>query len=1090
MGPSLQKANKSVTSTVREQPWVKALELQGYKTFASKTTFAFAKTITAIVGPNGSGKSNIADAVRWVLGEQSYSLLRGKKTEDMIFSGSESRSRGGMASAVLTFDNTDAWLPIEFSEVSVGRRAFRDGVNEYLVNGQQVRLREITELLAQSGLAQRTYTIIGQGLVDAVLSLKAEERRKLFEEAAGIGLHRTHREEALRRLEATRRNLERVEDILSEFRPQLRSLERQAKRAQDYATVRKDLDDALRQWYGYHWYHRQGLLAQAKEEAERRSRAREQLRGELAALEERLAATRTKLESLRLNASRAQQQVAQYNLLVEQALRRVEVARERLRWLIDLEAQLLAEEDRCVQEQAWLSEERSRIVGDLEQSGPPTRADSSSERDTAEGIEAPENPGDAALPHPLQSAIERWEAAVAQHAAWKKGMADVERHIQRLTEQLSTAQASREAAEESAREASDRVALVRDALDGLLAEPSPGEKEVAELWLAFEASRNELDEKHAVLVEMEREQARLETALELLSRPQEEWRAVVMRLLGRPPADGRPVSLDGDGHFSTGQMPGGEARDAERELAEMEGLKGRRSALLGDLAARRAEIQTLGVAIREAGRALQSAENRRGERFETLARGKRELDDARSAAEAARRALEVCAQRVGELEAELDDRRSERDGHRAHGDRTLSNREESRRALFSLLSTAFVSPLDRSARDSVASRDQARRRVEFADLRLKETESKSVALASRQAQIQERLKTLRDDRLKTQEEIDQAQAERERLEKQAASLLEATKPGADDLSLLDQQRPELERDEARLRSALQLADTRLSQSQIELARRNEELASLRGRIEDDFGLVAFDHEPEVVLQEPLPFEGLVERLPRVDQIPAELEVQVNRLRMQLRRMGAVNPQADREFLAAKERVDFLTTQSEDLNQAEGQVQQVIAELDLLMDREFRRTFDLVAGQFREIFARLFGGGSARLRMTDPADPVTAGIEIEARLPGRRVQSLAMLSGGERSLTACALIFALLKVSPTPFCVLDEVDAMLDEVNVVRFRELLKELAQQTQIVVITHNRQTVQVAEAIYGVSMGPDSASQVISLKLDEAEKAIARMR
>jgi len=380
--------------------------------------------------------------------------------------------------------------------------------------------------------------------------------------------------------------------------------------------------------------------------------------------------------------------------------------------------------------------------------------------------------------------------------------------------------------------------------------------------------------------------------------------------------------------------------------------------------------------------------------------------------------------------------------------------------------------------------------VEFADLRLKETESKSVALASRQAQIQERLKTLRDDRLKTQEEIDQAQAERERLEKQAATLLEATQPGADDLSLLDQQRPELERDEARLRSALQLADTRLAQSQIELARRNEELASLRGRIEDDFGLVAFDHEPEVVLQEPLPFEGFVERLPRVDQIPAELEAQVNRLRMQLRRMGAVNPQADREFLAAKERVDFLTTQSEDLNQAEGQVQQVIAELDVLMDREFRRTFDLVAGQFREIFARLFGGGSARLRMTDPADPVTAGIEIEARLPGRRVQSLAMLSGGERSLTACALIFALLKVSPTPFCVLDEVDAMLDEVNVVRFRELLKELAQQTQIVVITHNRQTVQVAEAIYGVSMGPDSASQVISLKLDEAEKAIARMR
>src|SRR5512138_2232497 len=196
---------------------LKSLELQGYKTFASKTVFEFASGITAIVGPNGSGKSNIADALRWVLGEQSYTLLRGRKTEDMIFSGSEQRPRAGMASATITFDNEDGWLPIDFSEVAITRRAYRDGQNEYLINGQRVRLREISELLAQSGLAERTYTIIGQGLVDAALALKAEERRRLFEEAAGIGLHRARREEALRRLENTRHNLERVEDILAEL---------------------------------------------------------------------------------------------------------------------------------------------------------------------------------------------------------------------------------------------------------------------------------------------------------------------------------------------------------------------------------------------------------------------------------------------------------------------------------------------------------------------------------------------------------------------------------------------------------------------------------------------------------------------------------------------------------------------------------------------------------------------------------------------------------------------------------------------------------------------------------------------------------
>ncbi len=202
-------------------PRLKMLEMQGYKTFAGRTVMEYPADITAIVGPNGAGKSNVADAIRWVLGEQSYSLLRGRKTEDMIFAGSEQRPRASMASVTITFDNEDGWLPIDYAEVSVTRRAYRDGMNEYLLNGQRVRLKEISELLAQSGLAERTYTIIGQGLVDMALSLRPDERRRFFEEAAGIGLYRSRRDEALGRLEATQRNLERVQDILSELEPRL-----------------------------------------------------------------------------------------------------------------------------------------------------------------------------------------------------------------------------------------------------------------------------------------------------------------------------------------------------------------------------------------------------------------------------------------------------------------------------------------------------------------------------------------------------------------------------------------------------------------------------------------------------------------------------------------------------------------------------------------------------------------------------------------------------------------------------------------------------------------------------------------------------
>ncbi len=302
------------------------------------------------------------------------------------------------------------------------------------------------------------------------------------------------------------------------------------------------------------------------------------------------------------------------------------------------------------------------------------------------------------------------------------------------------------------------------------------------------------------------------------------------------------------------------------------------------------------------------------------------------------------------------------------------------------------------------------------------------------------------------------------------------------------ERSEHEAAEARSRADMQEAERAHSQAQIELARREQEMASLQQRIEDDFGLVAFEYDEAVTGPEPLPLTGWVEHLPHIEEIAPELEGQVGRLRLQLRRMGAVNVEARREYEEVRQRADFLTTQLDDLRKAEAQIQEVIAELDLLMEREFRKTFDAVAVAFRQVFTRLFGGGSARLILTDSDDLTNTGIDIEARLPGRREHGLAMLSGGERSLTACALVFSLLKVSPTPFCVLDEVDAMLDEANVGRFCEMLRELSQHTQFVIITHNRQTVQTAEVVYGVTMGSDSASRVLSLRLDEAEKLAAR--
>jgi chromosome segregation protein len=306
-------------------------------------------------------------------------------------------------------------------------------------------------------------------------------------------------------------------------------------------------------------------------------------------------------------------------------------------------------------------------------------------------------------------------------------------------------------------------------------------------------------------------------------------------------------------------------------------------------------------------------------------------------------------------------------------------------------------------------------------------------------------------------------------------------PAERDLESAEQEESRLQEAEANTQRALANAERTLGQVQLEQMRKQEALENLRQKISDDFGLVMFDYAADVTGPVPLPFEGMVEELPVVTEVSPELETQLIQNRTHLRRMGPINPEAKQEFDRESERYTFMKTQVEDLQKAEEDLKHVIAELDELTKQEFSKTFDAVDKQFRAMFTRLFGGGSARLALTDPDNLVETGIEIEARLPGRREQGLALLSGGERSLTAVALVFALLKVSPTPVCVMDEVDAMLDEANVGRFRDLLQELSRDTQFIVITHNRNTVQAADVIYGITMGRDSASQVISLRLDQ---------
>ncbi|MEA2008372.1 MAG: hypothetical protein U9O54_04570, partial [Chloroflexota bacterium] len=360
-------------------------------------------------------------------------------------------------------------------------------------------------------------------------------------------------------------------------------------------------------------------------------------------------------------------------------------------------------------------------------------------------------------------------------------------------------------------------------------------------------------------------------------------------------------------------------------------------------------------------------------------------------------------------------------------------------------------------------------------------------------EAQKRAETLARRQKSLTEEGDSLREKKEVLQKQEAEIaseIQAVRaliePTEAELAGAEGRQKSLRTSEAEARKKLNLAERRYAQTQLALTRAKENLGTIQERIKEDIGLVELTYESDVSGPKPLPLEGWVEKLPVVEEISDALGDTIREQRAQLRRLGAINPEAQTEYYEVTHRFEFMTEQLSDLRKAESDIREVITELELLTERDFRKTFDAVASEFREIFTRLFGGGEAKLVLTDPADLTRSGVDIEARLPGRRAQGLSLLSGGERSLTAAALIFAILKVSPTPFCVLDEVDAMLDESNVARYRDLLRELSADTQFIVITHNRNTVQAADIIYGITMAKDSTSQTLSLKLDEVADVI----
>ena len=1223
---------------------LKHLELQGFKTFASKTEFVFPTGVTAIVGPNGSGKSNVADALRWALGEQVFSALRAKRTEDLIFAGGEGRPRAGMAEVYLTLDNSDGFFPVDFNEVVVGRRAYRDGENEYLLNGSKVRLRDVSELLAKTGLARRTYTVIGQGMVDQALALNSDERRALFEEAAGISMYRHKREDALKKLDETRRNLERVRDIVAEIGPRVRQLERQAQRARDYSRLTTELHDMERIWYGYHWGKGQAALSAAKEAVEAQTAQLTTRRTETGSYNDRIETIRKQQFALRTQVSEWHRASSGLHTQAEALQRQLAVLEERARSLqqqidqtqIDqtsLEAELTAQADRVTAAEVELNGIVSRYETQAAAIAA-AQAELAQRQTQRKSIQQSRAEAQTAI-QKAELALEdrrNRRAQIAQrHTAREHDVATHNAEIDAQRQKQSEIETQRTTLEAALSTLQEQRASLQQHSTALNIELDVARQQAAQREAELDEARtieNRWRERYAVLSDVRASLSEFGTgaravlnaqipgvrgALATLIRVDPEWEraieaalgpdtlreaivvessssiAAVRDLLGdsngrasllpldtpapQLPVVDAPIDLPTNG---SGCLPFGSwlhrketnggalqpivpqlpddlkfasacltcdddlrpaieallshvvvvetAREAEAlrtqlpagyriatrggEVLHASGLITLgRAAGSGEFLAREREWRELPARIDEAERNTQQAAAQHTaalNNIDDLNQRLNAVTDQLRAAEKAiggqteeRRALDrqlEDAQRaidwrlglITQVQAELEtltaqdaQLQAEEDQLQADIAQRTAILQQSETQLSELPLEALTAQLTALQAEAAVS-DQLRRS------QTNVVQSYRAGLTQMRSQLQSRLDRvghITQEQASIGTQLDQLRQREAALHDEIAAFTAQIDPAEAQLHELEIAQNRLENEERSARNRLSEMESLYNQAMLDMARREEELNHLRARIEEELGLVRLEMA-DLTGPQPLPLTPIVSELPTVESLPEGMEQELQRMKAQMRRLGPINPEAQVEYEESKQRFEFLTQQSGDLEQAIEQLHQVIAELDQLMETSFRDTFHKIAEEFKGMFQKLFGGGSAKLVLTDPENMSVTGVEVVARPPGKKQQGLALLSGGERSLTAAALMFAILKVKPPPFCILDETDAALDEANVGRFRDTIKELGQDTQFVIITHNRGTIEAADTIYGISMGTDSASRAISLELEAMQR------
>ncbi|MBM7644328.1 chromosome segregation protein [Scopulibacillus daqui] len=1183
--------------------FLKQLEVMGFKSFAKKATIDFVPGVTAVVGPNGSGKSNITDAIRWVLGEQSARSLRGSKMEDIIFAGSDSKKPLNMAEVTLILDNSDQYLPYDFSEISVTRRVYRSGDSEFLINGQVCRLKDIVELFMDSGVGREAYSIIGQGKIDDILNSKADEKRKIFEEAAGVLKYKTRKHAAEKKLSESQDHLHRVEDILYELQDQVGPLEEQASIAKDYLEKKDKLKNVEVGLLAYDieqthqmWEQKNkeiNRLTSEKNEWSKKIKKKERLykkqQDYLKALDESIeelqealllsSETLEKFEgqknvleerqkNAKDNAEQLQERIDQLERKQEESIKALDIEQKNLRneeekWrklqkqlkekskqydyynqdLDDIIDQLKSDYIDVLNDQAtvrneirYLTEQKEQIQKKKER----LEQQTSDIKQVIADVKERKNRLTALL-RSLNQELEKKQTA---HNQLRTRLADDEESynkqsqaLQKVASYIQQASSRKEMLEAMSQEYEGffqgvkKVLKAKDqglpGIHGAVAEIIKVDKDFeTAIETALGSTMQHIvveEESHArgAIQYLKQQRAGRATFLPMsvvkprrvsshdlgivqsneafvgvastLVQFQPVYENIVHHLLGHiiiakhlKGANDlarllgyryRIVTLEGDVVSPGGAMTGGsqkqksinllgrnrEIDQLSRQINEMKGkkqeLEGNVAALKQQLTANqskfeecRDDIQKLTYEKQLQESSLREIEIEEKNIFEKSGVLKREESDFEEE-------LGKIEARIGELEMKQKENRQKEDE---------MNQE--------------ITALSKQKEHQQSSKEQIQ--SEVTELKIKVAEQHQIVKHQRDKteRMTEQLEAISfdlneakhavenlDNHLNNQvvdQETMGEKIEQCRKDKQALSeWLKIRKAMRSDLyEQLDQQDASLKTDKRKQQAVIES----LQAEEIALSKLDVQLDNLLNALREDYEMS---------------FETAKAKYP-LQLEPDEARKQVKLTKRAIEELGTVNIGAIDEYERVSERLNFLTEQREDLLNAKATLLNVIEEMDQEVKHRFKETFIQVREHFQEIFKALFGGGKADLQLTDPDDLLYSGVDILAQPPGKKLQHLSLLSGGERALTAIALLFAILKVRPVPFCVLDEVEAALDDANVDRYADYLKNFSRETQFIVVTHRKGTMEKADVLYGVTMQESGVSKLVSVRLEETKE------